>query len=457
MPFNKRSRIYNVVVADDKLEMAETIADGLSDAGFSTIAVPGGKLAISHIENEAVDALVTDLRMPDMDGIELLMAAHRIVPDLPVIVMTAYGAVETAIESIRRGAYHYVTKPFKIDELVIYLDRAFDEASVRREARTLRRSLSDKALRAGIVAGSPSMRSVLDVLGRVAASDVPVLLTGPTGCGKGLLARHLHAESSRANGPFVTVNCAALPEPLLESELFGHARGAFTGASTSHPGLFTEASGGTLFLDEIGEMAPALQVKLLDVIERRVVRPVGVTKELPVDVRIISATHRDLRRRVAEGLFREDLLYRLDVVPVAVPALRERRDDIPELVDKFLLEARTRHPSSCVARVSRECMLEMLEYPWPGNVRELRHAVERLVLLGRSPEAQFADAALPRLAGGGSSVFNFAGPVQPMREVQQRYARWALSECGGNKSRTAERLEIDVKTLAKYLSSDLSE
>jgi two-component system, NtrC family, response regulator HydG len=219
-------------------------------------------------------------------------------------------------------------------------------------------------------------------------------------------------------------------------------------------GLFTEASGGTLFLDEIGEMAPSLQAKLLDVLERRVVRPLGTTKELPIDVRIVSATHRDLRRRVTEGLFRDDLLYRLDVVPLAVPPLRDRRDDIPELVERFLWEARARHPSSSVARVSRECLLEMLEYPWPGNVRELSHAVERLVLLGRSPEAVFADAALPRVAAGGSSQCSFVGPVQPMREVQQRYARWALLECGGNKSRTAERLEIDVKTLAKYLSSD---
>jgi len=454
---NKRSRAYNIIVVDDKLEMAETIADGLADAGFSTVALCAGKLALARIENEAVDALVTDLRMPDMDGIELLMAAHGIAPDLPVIVMTAYGAVETAIESIRRGAYHYVTKPFKIDELVIYLDRAFDEASVRREARSLRRSLQEKTLHSGIVARSSAMRAVLDVLGRVSSSDVPVLLTGPTGSGKGLLARHLHAESSRANGPFVTINCAALPESLLESELFGHAKGAFTGASTSHVGLFTEASGGTLFLDEIGEMAPPLQAKLLDVIERRVVRPLGTTKELPIDVRIVSATHRDLRRRVAEGLFREDLLYRLDVVPVAVPPLRERRDDIPELVGRFLLEAQKRHPSSCVTRLSHECLCEMLEYPWPGNVRELGHAVERLVLLGRAPEAHFADAALPRLAAGSASNFSFAGPVQPMREIQQRYARWALSECGTNKSRTAERLEIDVKTLSKYLSNDSNE
>ncbi len=452
-----RARAAHVVIVDDKIELAETLADGLADHGFSALAVATGKQALARIEAEPVDALVTDLRMPGIDGIELLMAARRAVPDLPVIVMTAYGGMETAIESIRRGAYHYLTKPFKVDELVVYLNRALDESRVRREARTLRRSLRDEASKAGIVARSPAMRAALDVLARVGPSDVPVLLTGPTGAGKGLLARYLHAESGRARGPFVTINCAALPEPLLESELFGHAKGAFTGATTRRPGLFAEAEGGTMFLDEIGEMAPALQAKLLDVLERRVVRPVGSTKETSIDVRIVTATHRDLRRRVVEGLFREDLLYRLDVVPVPVPPLRERREDIPELVDRFLGEARARHPSTRVERLSRECLLEMLEYGWPGNVRELAHAVERLILLGRSAEAHFADAALPRVALLDTPGPSFDGPVLPMRELQQRYARWALSELGGNKTRAAERLGIDVKTLSRYLGGDSSD
>ncbi|UQA57173.1 sigma-54-dependent transcriptional regulator [Polyangium aurulentum] len=449
-----KPRVPHIVIVDDKLEMAEMLADGLGDQGFNAIAVASGKAALARIEADPVDALVTDLRMPGMDGIELLTAARRAVPDLPVIVMTAYGAMETAIESIRRGAYHYLTKPFKLEELVVYLGRALDEGRVRNEARTLRRSLRDEAANAGIVARSAAMRGVLDVLARVAPSDVPVLLTGPTGAGKGLLARYLHAESGRARGPFVTVNCAALPEPLLESELFGHAKGAFTGATTRRAGLFAEAEGGTIFLDEIGEMAPALQAKLLDVLERRVVRPVGSAKEAAIDVRIVTATHRDLRRRVTEGLFREDLLYRLDVVPVQVPPLRERREDIPGLVDRFLAEARGRHPTSRVERLSRECVLEMLEYPWPGNVRELAHAVERLVLLGRSEEAQLADAALPRVTPAGGPGPAFTGPVLTMREMQQRYARWALGELGGNKTRAAERLGIDVKTLSKYLGGD---
>ncbi|MDI1432274.1 sigma-54-dependent transcriptional regulator [Polyangium sorediatum] len=452
-----QSHAPHVVIVDDKLEMAEMLADGLADHGISAFAVATGKQALARIEAEPVDALVTDLRMPGMDGIELLTAARRAVPDLPVLVMTAYGALETAIESIRRGAYHYLTKPFKLDELVVYLGRALDESRVRREARTLRKSLRDEATKAGIIARSPAMRAALDVLARVAPSDAPVLLMGPTGAGKGLLARYLHAESGRTRGPFVTVNCAALPDPLLESELFGHAKGAFTGATTRRLGLFAEAEGGTMFLDEIGEMAPSLQAKLLDVLERRVVRPVGATKETPIDVRIVAATHRDLRRRVAEGLFREDLLYRLDVVPVHVPPLRERREDLPELAAELLAKARARHPTSRVERLSRECLLSMLEYPWPGNVRELAHAVERLVLLGREAEAQFADAALPHAPAGDAQGPHFAGPVQPLRELQQRYARWALAELSGNKSRTADRLGIDVKTLAKYLADDTSD
>lgn len=454
---SKQAHKHHIVVVDDKMAMAETIAESLEDAGFSAMATSSGKQALAYIEKNVVDALITDLRMPDMDGIELLSAARRLESDLPVILMTAYGAVESAIQAIRCGAYHYVTKPFKVEELIIYLERALNEASIHREARALRRTLDHRIGGSEIIARSANMRAVLDILDRIATSDVPVLLSGPTGTGKGLIARHLHQASSRARGPFVTINCAAMPEMLLESELFGHIKGAFTGASTNHAGLFTEASGGTLFLDEIGEMALLLQAKLLDVLERRVVRPVGSARELPVDVRIVSATHCDLRRRVTEGKFREDLLYRLDVVPIAVAPLRERREDIPALVERFLLEARTRHPSSHVVSVSPECLQELMEYPWPGNVRELRHAIERLVLLGRNPEAQFADAALPRIESTSTGEVRFAGPVKPLRSIQHEYAKWALRACGGNKARTADRMEIDVKTLAKYLAGDSSD
>ena len=340
---------------------------------------------------EHFDAVVTDLRMPDADGLEVLAAARKLTPECPVIVMTAYSAVDTAIESIRRGAYHYLTKPFKTEELVVFLGRALDEANVRREARALRTTLRDRFSLAQVVGESKSMARLHDLVKRVAKSDVPVLVTGETGTGKGLIARALHAESERSGFAFVTVNCAALPDQLLESELFGHVKGAFTGAVASRSGLFAEAHRGTLFLDEVGDMPLSLQSKLLDVLERGMVRPVGSEKEHAVDVRVIAATNRDLREAVRTGAFREDLLYRLDVVPIDVPPLRFRRDDIVALLEHFMTLARKRHGSSPVVRFAPEAVDALLGYAWPGNVRELEHMVERLVVLGTAPEVEVSD------------------------------------------------------------------
>ncbi|HVI75972.1 MAG TPA: sigma-54 dependent transcriptional regulator [Anaeromyxobacteraceae bacterium] len=442
-----------VLVVDDRLEMAETLADGLAERGFDPVALALAHEAVARLESERVDAVVTDLRMPDMDGLELLAVSRRLDPARPVIVMTAYGAIDTAIESIRRGAYHYLTKPFRQEELVIFLGRALDESRVRREAAALRATLQERFSPAGFVARSAALRAALDVVERIAPTDVPVLITGETGTGKGLIARTLHALSPRSGARFVTVNCAALPEALLESELFGHVKGAFTGATQDRPGLFAEAEGGTLLLDEIGEMPVALQAKLLHVLESGAVRAVGASRERHVDVRIVAATHRDLRRRVREGTFREDLLYRLDVVPVNLPPLRERQEDIPPLVDRFLAAARARYPTAVVERFSPEALGRLLEHGWPGNVRELAHVVERTVLLCRRPEVSAAD--LPPLEDDrGRPVGPLGGAgdaVLPVRELQRRYARWALGRCGGQRGRTAERLGIDPKTLAKWL------
>ncbi len=442
-----------VLVVDDRLEMAEMLADGLAERGFEPIALASAREAAARLEAERVDAVVTDLRMPDMDGLELLAVSRRLDPARPVIVMTAFGAIDTAIESIRRGAYHYLTKPFRQEELVIFLERALDESRVRREAAALRVTLQERFSPAGFVARSAAMREALDVVERIAGTDVPVLLTGETGTGKGLVARTLHALSPRAGGPFVTVNCAALPEALLESELFGHVKGAFTGATQDRPGLFAEADRGTLLLDEIGEMPLALQSKLLHVLESGTVRAVGASRERRVDVRIVAATHRDLRRRVRDGTFREDLLYRLDVVPVHLPPLRERQEDIPLLVDQFLASARARYPATAVERFSPEALGSLIEHGWPGNVRELAHVVERTVLLCRHAEVTAAD--LPPLAREEGrppvQVPGAADAVLPIRELQRRYAQWALGRCGGQRGRTAERLGIDPKTLAKWL------
>ncbi len=447
---NPAPTMRKVLVVDDELTMAEMVADGLAERGFATTPLSSSREAAKRLADERFDALVTDLRMPELDGLELLSVARSVAPECAVILMTAYSAVDSAIESIRRGAYHYLTKPFKTDELALFLDRAIDESRLRRETVALRRTLKERFSIANIAGRSSAMRDVLDMVDRVADASAPVLLVGETGTGKGLVARAIHAHGDRASGPFITVNCAALPENLLESELFGHAKGAFTGATARRLGLVQEADRGTLFLDEIGEMTPALQAKLLDVLERSVVRAVGTNKEVPVDVRILAATHRDLRERVAAGAFREDLLYRLEVVTIEIPPLRLRRDDIPVLVQRFLEQAKVRHSRSPVERLSQDAMSLLLEHAWPGNVRELEHAIERVVLLGRAAEATAGD--LPGTIGAKRDATSmFGGEVVPLREIQRRYVAWAYEQLGGRKLVTAERLAVDVKTLGRWL------
>ena len=444
-----------VLIVDDKPEMAETLADGLAERGFEAIACGSSTEAARRLESESFDALVTDLRMPEVDGMGLLAISKRAAPERPVLVMTGYGAIETAVDAIRQGAYHYMTKPFSIDELALFLGRALDEGRLRREARTLRSALPERPGLGTLVARSASMREAFDVAGRVADADVPVLILGETGTGKTALAQAIHAASPRASKPFVSINCASLPEALLESELFGHAKGAFTGAVEARPGLFVEAEGGSILLDEIGEMSPQLQAKLLHVLESSVVRAVGASRERKVDFRVLAATHRDLRERVKSGAFREDLLYRLDVVTIEIPALRHRRDDIPLLVDRFLAEAKARHPRSPVERFSAEAMTRLLEYSWPGNVRELAHAIERVVLLGKHAEVPASELPASTTTGRAPGMpASLDEGVLPIREVQRRYAAWALEKLGGHKTRTAEALDVDAKTLAKWLSGE---
>jgi two-component system response regulator HydG len=448
-----RATAARVLVVDDQLSLAETIAEGLAERGFDTVAISSSVEASRRLGEEPFDALVTDLRMPELDGLGLLSRAREVAPNCAVIVMTAFSAVDTAIESIRRGAYHYLTKPFKVDEVALFLDRAIGEARLRRETVTLKRSLKERFSLGNLVGRSGAMGDVCELVLRVANAAVPVLILGETGTGKGLIARAVHAEGARGSGAFVTVNCAALPETLLESELFGHVKGAFTGATSKRTGLFEEAHGGTLFLDEIGEMTPALQAKLLDVLERGVVRAVGSNKETPVDVRIVAATHRDLRDRVSSGGFRQDLLYRLEVVTIELPPLRHRREDLPALVHHFLAESRGRHPQSRVQRIGPEAMSRLLEHPWPGNVRELEHVIERVVLLGTETEVGVND--LPAtLATSHETAPSFGGDVLPLREVQRRYVAWALDQLGGRKVHTAEKLEVDIKTLGRWLRED---
>jgi two-component system, NtrC family, response regulator HydG len=442
-----------VLVVDDHLSMAETLADGLSEKGFDAIALASSREAATRLANGAFDALVTDLRMPDVDGLELLRISRAAAPGRPVIVMTAYSAVESAIESIRQGAFHYLTKPFKLDELVLFLDRALDDSRLRREAVSLRKALRSGLSLDKVVGRSDGMRAVCELVERIAQATSPALIYGETGTGKGLIARALHTRGPRSGRPFVSINCAALPENLLESELFGHVKGAFTGASATREGLFCNAQGGTLFLDEIGDIAPSLQAKLLHVLESGTVRPVGANRETAIDVRIVAATHRDLHERVTAGAFREDLLYRLDVVSIEIPPLRYRPEDIPALLEHFLERAKLKHPQSVVRSFSKPALERLLDHRWPGNVRELEHLVERMVLLGRSSEIT-ADE-LPRTIGQGSAApLAFHGEVVTIRDAQARYVAWALQAMGGRRVLTAEKLAVDIKTLARLLKAE---
>src|SRR3569833_1901075 len=405
--------------------MAETLAVGLTDLGVAATAYGSSRAALETITSGDVDVVVTDLRMPELDGLALLDAIRATRPETQVIVKTAYGAIDSAVEAIRRGAYHYLTKPFKLDELAIYVKRALEERALRREAATMRRQLDARFNLHGLVAHSAAMQRVLGMIERIA----------------------------RAKHPFIALNCAALPEQLLESELFCHVRGAFTGATHDHPGLFVAADGGTLLLAELAEMPIALQPKLLRVLEAGTLRPVGATQERTVDVRVIAATHRDLRAAIGAGTLREDLLYRLNVLPIEVPPLRTRPDDIAPLVDRFFADAIARHPTSVARGFSRAAMRRMLDHTWPGNVRELAHVVERGVLLASHEEISIADLGRETVTSAASPML-FGGEVVPMNEIQRRYARWALDRFGGHKTRTAERLDIDAKTLNRWLADD---
>ncbi len=442
-----------VIVVDDNLEMARTIADGLSERGYEAAAVGSGRDALDRLASQPVDAIVTDLRMPEVDGLQVLARSRELDPDRPVIVMTAYSAIDSAVQSIRQGAYHYLTKPFKQDELALFLDRAFADLKLRREAAALKKALRARFSTASIIGHSAGIAALRDRILRVADAAAPVLVLGETGAGKGLVARALHADSERANAPFVSVNCAALPEPLLESELFGHVKGAFTGAAADRGGLFAEADGGTLFLDEIADMTPALQAKLLHAIENGRVRPVGATKDREVDVRIVAATHRNLAQRVREGTFREDLLYRLDVVSLTVPPLRDRPEDIRELAEHFLSDARARNPRSPLRRISPEALDVLKRHRWPGNVRELAHTIERLVLFADGEAARVQDLPDAVRQGRPADPLVFQGDILPLRELERRYTVWAVGQTGGHRGKAAEKLDIDPKTLRKLLES----
>ena len=438
-----------LLVVDDNPKMLSLLCDELGDAGYAVELAGGGEAAVLRLREQPFDLVLTDLRMERVDGLDVLKAARAVDETLPVIIMTAFGALESAIEAIKAGAYHYVTKPFKIDEVLLYVGRAVADRRLRDENRALRKVAVERASFASMVGRSEAMRRVYDAVERVAPSPATVLVRGESGVGKELVARALHFCGPRREQPFVAINCTTLPEALLESELFGHARGAFTGAATVRRGLFVEADRGTLFLDEIGDMPAGLQPRLLRVLEQGEVRPVGADAPRKIDVRVVAATNQDLEQRVREGSFRADLFYRLNVVQIAVPPLRERIDDIPLLIDALLAKARARNPTSRVTRLSPEVVGLLSSCPWPGNVRELENVVERLVILSAGQEVQRADveAHAPFVLADGSPLMRAKAELVPLKQLEREYIAWVVAKCGGNKPRAAEILQIDLSTI----------
>ncbi len=443
-----------ILVVDDEGEMAEMVADYLTDKKHRTECAVGGKAALTALKRREFDVVITDLRMEAVDGFDVLAASRADDPDRPVVIMTAYGSIDGAIDAVRHGAFHYLTKPFKMEEAALVVERALAERRLKRENRELRRAVDERLGFRNLIGKSPAMRQLYDLLERVSATNNPVLIFGESGTGKELVARALHYGGARQAGPFVAVNCAALADSLLESELFGHTKGAFTGAATASRGLFVEADGGTLFLDEIGEMPLALQVKLLRALETSSVRPVGGGSERAVDVRIVAATNRDLAAAVKEKRFREDLYYRLHVIPVHLPPLRARREDIPLLVDHFAAQFRAHNPDVPERELTGEVRRRLVELPWPGNVRELKNSVERLLVLARGKRVDIRDLALAVPEPLPESMAALASEIVPLRILQRRYVEWVLAQTGGNKVRTAQLLGIDASTIYRMLSRD---
>ncbi|PTL84943.1 sigma-54 dependent transcriptional regulator [Vitiosangium sp. GDMCC 1.1324] len=438
-----------VLVVDDHVEMARLLADHLTDAGYTVDVATSGQEALAVVRGRVLDAVVCDLRMEQVDGFDVLATVREVDPTLPVLIMTAFGGVENAVEAMRRGATHYFTKPFRLDEVLLYVQRAIAERRLREENRALRQAVGDRSSYAALIGRSAPMRALYELIERVAHAPAPVLVRGESGSGKELVARALHFEGPRKAGPFVAVNCTAIPNALLESELFGHVKGSFTGATTPRRGLFLEADGGTLFLDEIGDMAPELQAKLLRVLEDGEVRAVGADASRKVDVRVVAATHQELEARVREGRFRQDLFYRLNVLPLFVPPLRERREDIPLLVEHFVAWSRKRNPRARLTGFSPEALAALAAAPWPGNVRELENLVERLAVVTVQETVDLPTLQLhaPGVTADTHPLSRAQARLVPLRQLEGEYIAYVVAQCGGNKTRAAEILGIDVSTI----------
>jgi two-component system NtrC family response regulator len=438
-----------ILVVEDDESLRRVTQVQLERCGYATSVAVDAEDALNFLGKELVDLVLTDLNLPGMSGLELLKQIRSAYPEVTVVLITAYGTIESAVEAIKAGAYDYIAKPVHPDELRALVSRVLERHRLIEEVRVLRSSLDQKYGFESIIGRSGALLQVLDSAARVAHTDATVLITGETGTGKELLAKGVHFNSMRREHPFVVINCGAIPAELLESELFGHVKGSFTGAMAHKKGKVEVADGGTLFLDEIGEMPLELQVRVLRLLQEREIEKVGATNQIRVDVRIIAATHRDLEALVAEGKFREDLYYRLTVIPISIPPLRERVEDIPELVQHFFDRSRVKHGRQEL-KLPASLMPHFLNYRWPGNVRELENVIERMVLLSRTDELSLADLPAALLRGRPVQEPRSSVPGAPpagLNAVERSLIVQALVDCGWNQTKAARQLGISRKTL----------
>lgn len=443
----------SILVVDDEKDMRQLLQDILEEEHYRVVVASDGQEALAHMESEKFPVVVTDLRMKGLDGLGLLTQVVQKHPESNLIMMTAFGTVETAVEAMKQGAFDYLTKPVKADELLVTVGKALREARLREEVQQLRQQVSREYAFDQILGKSKPMREIFDLIRRVADSQANILITGESGTGKELVAKAIHFNSQRKSKPFVPVNCAAIPELLLESELFGYVRGAFTDAKSDKHGLFEEAHDGTLFLDEVSEMPMMLQAKLLRAVQEKEIRRVGATKSTTVNVRLLTATNVMLAEEVAAKRFREDLYYRLNVIEIRLPPLRERKEDIPLLVHGLLqksLTAQQKH-IDCIAD---SALARLIDYQWPGNVRELENILERAVTLTQGPIISLEDLPLTiqRIQGEGQFIEDAVEQILPLQQVEWNYIRRVLEKLGGNKYQTAQVLGIDRKTLYRKLA-----
>jgi len=435
----------SILIVDDDDSLRRVIEFNLQKRGYTTTAAESAEKALKILKSSDFDLLISDMRMPGMEGIQLMEKAREMRPDLPVIFITAFGSIEKAVEAVKLGAYDYITKPFDTDEFLHAIDRAIDHQRLIAENIKLRAELEKQYSFSDIIGNSEAMQQIFSTIKKVADTDATILITGESGTGKELIVRAIHQNSDRSGSSLVTVNCAAIPKELLESELFGHVVGAFTGAIKDKTGKFVAADGGSVFLDEIGDMPLELQAKLLRVLEDRIVEPVGSENTITVDIRVMAATNTDLQARVRDGKFREDLYYRLNVIPIKIPSLKDRPGDIPILIQHFLDKFGGKRPPG----IEKKAMDRLMAYRWPGNVRELENLIKRLIILKKSKTIRYSDLPPEILQPGEAArIESDSGKVElSLVESEKKMIIEALERSGWNQSRAAKRLEIQRHVL----------